>query len=59
MNRLEYLTQEELKGLHEATLRILDEIGFVWTHEPTLKILTDAGCRVEGNRVHFPPQLVE
>jgi trimethylamine--corrinoid protein Co-methyltransferase len=59
MNRLEYLTQEELKDLHEATLRILEEIGFVWTHQPTLKILTDAGCWVEGNRVHFPAQLVE
>ena len=59
MNRLEYLTQDELKGLHAATLRILDEIGFVWTHAPSLKILTDAGCRVDGNRVHFPPRLVE
>ena len=48
MNRLEYLTQEELKDLQEATLHILDKIRFVWTHRLTLKILTDAGCHVEG-----------
>jgi trimethylamine--corrinoid protein Co-methyltransferase len=59
MNRLEFLSQEQVKEIHEATLKILNEIGFVWTHKKSLDILTGAGCRVEGNRVYFPPELVE
>ncbi|MEW6405111.1 MAG: trimethylamine methyltransferase family protein [Chloroflexota bacterium] len=59
MNRLEFLSQEEVKCIHEETLQILTEVGFVWTHKPSLDILTGAGCRVQGNRVYFPPALVE
>jgi trimethylamine--corrinoid protein Co-methyltransferase len=59
MNRLEFLSQEQVKDIHEATLHILNDIGFVWTHKPSLNILTGAGCRVQGNRVYFPPDLVE
>jgi trimethylamine--corrinoid protein Co-methyltransferase len=44
--------------MHEATLRILHEVGVIWTHKPSLEILTDAGCTMNGNRVCFPPDLV-
>jgi trimethylamine--corrinoid protein Co-methyltransferase len=59
LNRLEFLSQEEVKCIHEESLQILNEVGFVWTHKPSLDILTGAGCRVQGNRVYFPPELVE
>jgi trimethylamine--corrinoid protein Co-methyltransferase len=44
--------------MHEATLRILGEVGVIWTHKPSLDILLDAGCTMNGNRVCFPAQLV-
>lgn len=59
MDRLNFLSQDEVKGIHNATLRILNEVGYVWTHKESLEILTGAGCKVKGDRVYFPPELVE
>jgi trimethylamine---corrinoid protein Co-methyltransferase len=58
MERLKFLSDEDVKSMHEATLRILGEIGVIWTHQPSLEILQDAGCTMNGNRVCFPPDLV-
>ena len=59
MQPLQYLSEEQIKSIHETTLRILSEIGFVWTHKESLDILVSAGCKVQGNRACFPPELVE
>ena len=59
MDRLNFLSQDEVKSIHETTLRILSEVGYVWTHKESLDILTGAGCTIKGNRVYFPPELVE
>jgi trimethylamine--corrinoid protein Co-methyltransferase len=58
MPPLKFLSDEDVQAMHEATLRVLHEVGVFWTHKPTLDILTDAGCTVNGNRVCFPPDLV-
>ena len=58
MERLKFLSDEDIKAMHEATLQIMNEVGVIWTHKPSLDILTDAGCTIKGNRVHFPPDLV-
>ncbi|HEY9525599.1 MAG TPA: trimethylamine methyltransferase family protein [Anaerolineales bacterium] len=58
MERLKFLSDEDVKSMHEATLQILSEVGVIWTHKPSLDILTDAGCTIQGNRVYFPPDLV-
>jgi trimethylamine---corrinoid protein Co-methyltransferase len=58
MDKLKFLSDAEIKDMHEATLQIMSEIGLIWTHKPSLNILTDSGCSVKGNRVYFPPQLV-
>lgn len=58
MERLKFLSDEDVKSMHEATLKILGEIGVIWTHQPSLEILQDAGCTMNGNRVCFPPELV-
>jgi trimethylamine---corrinoid protein Co-methyltransferase len=58
MERLKFLSDEDIQAMHEATLQILSEVGVIWTHQPSLDILTDAGCTVKGNRVYFPPELV-
>ncbi|MBI4761000.1 MAG: trimethylamine methyltransferase family protein [Chloroflexota bacterium] len=58
MKFLKFLSAEEIQAMHEATLRVLHEVGVIWTHQTTLDILTDAGCTLKGNRVCFPPDLV-
>ncbi len=58
MPQLSFLSAEEVHAMHEATLRVLKEVGVIWTHQPSLEILTDAGCRLKNNRVCFPPDLV-
>jgi trimethylamine--corrinoid protein Co-methyltransferase len=58
MPPLKFLSDEDVKAMHEATLQVLHEVGVFWTHKPSLDILTDAGCTVKDNRVYFPPDLV-
>jgi trimethylamine--corrinoid protein Co-methyltransferase len=58
MERLKFLSDEDVKTMHEATLRVLSEVGVIWTHKRSLEILFDAGCTMNGNRVCFPPDLV-
>jgi trimethylamine---corrinoid protein Co-methyltransferase len=58
MPPLKFLSDEDIKAMHEATLRVLQEAGVFWTHKPSLEILQDAGCTVKDNRVFFPPDLV-
>ena len=59
MEPLKFLSNDDIKAMHEATLKIMDEVGFVWTHKESLEILTDAGCTIKNNRLCFPPDLVE
>jgi len=59
MEPLKFLSDDEVKAMHEATLQIMNEVGIFWTHKSSLDILTDSGCTVKGSRVYFPPQLVE
>lgn len=58
MPPLKFLSDDDVKAMHEATLRVLNEAGVFWTHKPSLDILQAAGCAVKENRVYFPPELV-
>ena len=58
MEPLKFLSDDDVKAMHEATLRIMQDIGIIWTHKPSLEILTGAGCTIKENRVCFPPDLV-
>lgn len=59
MARLEILEQGEIEAIHQATLRILSEVGIVLTHPPARDLLVDAGAQVVGDRVLLPADLVE
>ena len=58
--KLRMLTETQIKRIHSASLRILEETGVVF-HEPeAVALLREAGAKVEGkNRVRIPPHLVE
>jgi trimethylamine--corrinoid protein Co-methyltransferase len=56
---LSVLTEPQVRAIHLATLRILDEVGLVLTQPMAREILSGAGARVHGDRVLLPPEVVE
>lgn len=58
MEPLRFLSDDDVKAMHEATLQIMNEVGFIWTHKESVQILTDAGCAIKNGRLCFPPDLV-
>jgi trimethylamine--corrinoid protein Co-methyltransferase len=59
MERLTILTEDEVNDIHQATLRILDEVGVILTQPRAREILSGEGAMVKGEFVHIPPDLVE
>jgi trimethylamine--corrinoid protein Co-methyltransferase len=59
MKPLTVLTKQEVEGIHQATLRILEETGVRLNQTEGRDILTGAGARVEGDRILLPGTLVE
>jgi len=55
---LSILTKAEIEAIHQATLRILGEIGIVLTHPTAREVLVGTGAAVRGERVLLPPDLV-
>jgi len=53
------LSPEEVEAIHQATLRILSEIGVTLTHVKAREVLTSSGAAIRDERVLLPPNLVE
>jgi trimethylamine--corrinoid protein Co-methyltransferase len=58
--RMQFLDDEQLDRLQDATLRILEEVGVRFPSETALEILAGHGARVDRATqvVRFPPDLV-
>ncbi len=59
MLRLRVLGEEGVKRVHEATLRLLSDVGVVLTHPYARGLLLDHGAHTSGDRVLIPADLVE
>lgn len=59
MVQLTILTDQEVEAVHQATLRILDEVGIVLTQPDAREVLIGAGATLRNERVLLPPELVE
>ena len=61
LNRLEVLTQEEIRKIHAASLDILENCGMKIFSDKVLKILEEGGCIVDYDSkvCKFPAELVE
>ena len=56
---IKYLSQEEIRYLHNQSLLMLSEIGMKMPHEETLTLLKRAGAEiVDGNIVKIPETMV-
>ena len=58
---LELFSNSELEAIHNATLEVLRDAGFVVRHDEALKLLNDSGAEVDWNKrtVRMPPELIE
>jgi trimethylamine---corrinoid protein Co-methyltransferase len=59
MSSYRFLSTEEVKAVHEATLQILEDIGISAKSEQFKAVLTSNGCKIHGDRIKFPPTVVE
>jgi len=53
------LSADEVEAIHQATLRVLSEVGVMLDHAGAREMLIARGAKFEGNRVRVPPELVE
>jgi trimethylamine--corrinoid protein Co-methyltransferase len=53
------LTADEVEAIHEATVRVLSEVGIVLTQPKACERLAGAGATVQRDRVLLPPDLLE
>ncbi len=56
---LSALSADEIQAIHDATLRILSEVGIVLGNGEARALLLDHGGQERGGRVCLPPDLVE
>ncbi len=57
--RLAMLSAEDCQRIHQASCAILERTGVRVYHEGGLKLLQQAGARVEGDWVHIPAEMVD
>ncbi len=59
MQRYQSIRQQDIEKIHETSLRIMEEVGIVFSYEPARDILAKGGAKVEGKTVFFPKGMVE
>lgn len=52
-SRIQTFTEEQLDRIHEATLKIWDDIGVAFKDDEALEIFKRNGVKVDGNVVHI------
>jgi len=57
--RMKVLSEDQIDRFHNAALEILERLGVRMTHPKGLELLAAAGCKVIGQKVYFPPWVVE
>ena len=59
MQWYEFLTQNQVEQVHEASMWILAKVGLDFHYAPALEKLKKGGVKVDGERAFFPVRLVE
>jgi trimethylamine--corrinoid protein Co-methyltransferase len=59
--RLEFLTSNEIRRIHDSSTRVLEEVGVVVHSEAVTKMLLDSGSipSKDGKRVRIPQEIVK
>lgn len=56
---LNFLSREQMESIHEASLRVLEEVGVVVQQEKAHQLLVKNGAIVDGDRLKIPKELAE
>lgn len=56
---MKILSESELDQIYEAALTVLSKTGFKMAHAAAVKLCREAGCKIEGDRVRLPREVVE
>jgi len=59
MDPLKIISDGDVEAIHDATLRILSQVGILLSHPEICDRLAEEGAIVDGGRVFLPPDLVE
>lgn len=59
MQRYQTVRTEEIEKIHETSLKIMEEVGIIFSYAPAREILAKGGAKVEGETVYFPKSMVE
>jgi trimethylamine--corrinoid protein Co-methyltransferase len=59
MNPWKVINDKEVDAIHDATLRVLSEVGIVIHHTGIIDQLCDVGASLVGDRLLIPPEMVE
>ncbi len=57
--KFKILAEDQIREIQARSLEVLDRTGVLIGSEPARSLLADAGCRIRGEIVKFPPGLVE
>lgn len=57
--RFDFLSEQEVEQVHQATLAILKQIGIHTTSPRFKSLLLNSGCLEQGDRIVFPAEVVE
>lgn len=52
------VSDDELESIHQASLTVMRDIGMDILHPTAQRMFADAGCRVNGDRVRFDPEMI-
>jgi len=59
MSPWKIISDQEIEAIHDATLRVLSEVGIILDHPQICEQLVDLGATINGARIQIPPDLVE
>ncbi len=59
MITFQFMSNDDLQSIHEATLIVLEQTGVKVFNGSAIELLREAGCTIDENRVRFPSSLVE
>ena len=59
MKPFPFLSPDEVESIHQASLRILDEVGVFLTEPKSCALLCEAGATTRDGRLLMPAVLVE
>ena len=56
---IQFLSEQEIKRIHQSSVQILDEIGMRFPHKQALEAMAEAGARIHDNNVvKIPEELI-